>query len=212
LARVHGPALRLERAIRDLFRLAPEGLPDTRGWLVHERGASYPFLPVEGESLHQVPVGPVHAGIIEPGHFRFTASGETVVRLEARLGYVHKGIDRLFKGADLERAVKLAGRTSGDSTVAYAFAFSRAVEAALGIEAPARAESLRAIAAELERLANHLGDVGAICNDAAFALMHAHCGALREQVLRAADECFGHRLMRDLIVPGGMTGELDVQG
>src|SRR5690606_20397657 len=131
--------------------LAPEGLPDARGWLVHERGASYTFLPVEGESLHQVPVGPVHAGIIEPGHFRFTVNGETVVRLEARLGYVHKGIERLMAGADLAQAARLAGRTSGDSTVAYAIGFARAVEAALGSEIPARADWLRALLAELER-------------------------------------------------------------
>ena len=209
LGRVHPPALRPERAIRDLFGLEPEGLPDTRPWLVHDRGSKYPFLPVEGESLHQIPVGPVHAGIIEPGHFRFTASGETVVRLEARLGYVHKGIERLMAGADLEQAARLAGRTSGDSTVAYALAFARAAEAALGIEAPPRAHWLRALMAEIERLANHLGDIGAICNDAAFALMHARCGMLRERVLRAADECYGHRLMRDRIMPGGVTVDLD---
>ena len=94
VGRVHPPAIRLERAIRDLVGLEPEGLPDTRPWLRH--GGAYPFLPAEGESLHQIPVGPVHAGIIEPGHFRFTANGETVVRLEARLGYVHKGIDSLL--------------------------------------------------------------------------------------------------------------------
>ena len=211
LSRVHAPALRLERAIRDLYGVEPEGLPDPRPWLVHG-GSSYPFLPVEGESLHQIPVGPVHAGIIEPGHFRFTANGETVVRLEARLGYVHKGIESLMAGADVERAAKLAGRTSGDSTVAYAIAFARAVEAALGVDVPARAHWLRALMAELERIANHLGDIGAICNDAAFALMHAHCGMLRERVLRAADECFGHRFMRDRVVPGGVAADLDTAG
>src|SRR5690606_7084225 len=115
--------------------------------------------------------------------------------LEARLGYVHKGIESLMAGADLEQAARLAGRTSGDSTVAYQIAFARAVEAALGSDVPERAHWLRALMAEIERLANHLGDIGAICNDAAFALMHAHCGMLRERVLRAADACFGHRLM-----------------
>src|SRR6185503_18354681 len=98
--------------------------------------APYAFLPAEGNALHQIPVGPVHAGIIEPGHFRFTANGETVVRLEQRLGYVHKGIESLMAGATLEKAARLAGRTSGDSTVAYAFAFARAVEAALEIKVP----------------------------------------------------------------------------
>ncbi|TPJ74242.1 NADH-quinone oxidoreductase subunit C [Mesorhizobium sp. B2-7-1] len=224
----HAPALRLERAAADLFGLAPQGLPDTRRWLDHGQwgvshplaaqpggpagASSYRFLAAEGESLHQIAVGPVHAGIIEPGHFRFTAGGETVVRLEERLGYVHKGIEGLMAGAPIERAAKLAGRTSGDSTVAYSLVFARAVEAALGIEVPARAIWLRALMAELERLANHLGDIGAICNDAAFAIMHAHCGVLRERVLRAADAAFGHRLMRDRILPGGTANDLDEAG
>jgi Ni,Fe-hydrogenase III large subunit len=210
VGRLHPPAIRLERAIRDLVGLEPEGLPDTRPWLRH--GGAYPFLSAEGESLHQIPVGPVHAGIIEPGHFRFSANGETVVRLEARLGYVHKGIDALMAGASIERAAVLAGRVSGDSTVAFALAFALAVEAALRVEAPPRAAWLRALAAELERLANHFGDIGAVCNDAAFAVMHAQCGLLREQVLRAADACFGHRLMMDRVIPGGMQRDLPGEG
>ncbi len=221
----HPPALRPERALRDLFGLQPQGLPDERPWLDHGRwglrypmqsgGASaatapprYEFLKADGENLHQIPVGPVHAGIIEPGHFRFTASGETVVRLEERLGYVHKGIEHLMKGADLNRGAMLAGRTSGDSTVAYAVAFARAAEAALDATIPQRAHWIRALMAELERIANHLGDFGAICNDASFAIIHTHCGILRERVLRAADSCFGHRLMRDRVVPGGVTVDL----
>ena len=210
IGRLHAPAIRLERAMRDLTGLQAEGAPDTRPWL-HHHGA-YAFLPAEGESLHQIPVGPVHAGIIEPGHFRFTANGETVVRLEARLGYVHKGIDALMAGASVERAARLAGRVSGDSTVAFALAFAQAVEAALGVEAPPRALWLRALAAELERLANHFGDIGAVCNDAAFAMMYAQCGQLREQVLRAAHACFGHRLMMDCVVPGGIRGDLPDEG
>src|SRR5262249_34973829 len=154
----------------------------------------------------------VHAGIIEPGHFRFTANGETVVRLEERLGYVHKGIDALMTGASLDKAARLAGRTSGDSTVAYALAFSRAVEAALTIEAPPRAHWLRALMAELERLANHFGDIGAICNDASFAMMHAQCGILRERTLRTADACFGHRLMMDRVIPGGVAIDMAADG
>src|SRR5216683_1197347 len=210
VGRLHPPAIRPERAIRELVGLEPEGLPDTRPWLRHS--GAYRFLPAEGESLHQIPVGPVHAGIIEPGHFRFTANGETVVRLEERLGYVHKGIEKLMEGADLDRAAKLAGRTSGDSTVAYAIAFARAAEAALGVEVPPRGQWLRALMAELERLANHFGDIGAICNDASFALMHAHCAVLRERVLRAADAAFGHRLMRDCVVPGGVAVDLAPAG
>jgi Ni,Fe-hydrogenase III large subunit len=211
----HPPAIRLERTIRDLFGLEPVGLVDTRTWLDHGRwgdeqtpAASYPFLPVEGDGLHQIPVGPVHAGIIEPGHFRFTCDGETIVRLEERLGYAHKGIDLLMSGASLSRAAQLAGRVSGDSTVAYAFAFARAVESALGIEPPPRAVWLRAMMAELERLANHIGDFGAICNDASFSMMLAHCAVLREKILRTSAGCFGHRLMMDRIVPGGVTDDL----
>jgi Ni,Fe-hydrogenase III large subunit len=224
----HPPAIRLERAIHDLFGLSAEGLPDPRPWLDHNRwGARFPlgdrmdalsqaspyrFLPVEGDGLHQIAVGPVHAGIIEPGHFRFTASGEAVVRLEQRLGYTHKGIEGLMTGAGLERAVQLAGRASGDSTVAYAYAFSRAAEAALDLVVPDRAVWLRALLAELERLANHLGDIGAICNDASFGLMHAYTSVLRERILRAASTAFGHRLMRDIIVPGGVTRDLSEDG
>ena len=227
VSRRHGPALRLERAIRDLYGIEAVGLPDARPWLDHGRwGVRHPlgparpddepqpyrFLGAEGEGLHEIPVGPVHAGIIEPGHFRFTANGETVVRLEERLGYVHKGIAGLMRGAPLARAARLAGRMSGDSTVAYALAFARAVESALGIAAPPRAAWLRGLMAELERLANHLGDIGAICNDAAFALMLAHCGILRERVLRACDKAFGHRLMMDRVVPGGVATDLAPEG
>ena len=224
----HPPALRLERTVNDLFGLTAEGLPDPRRWLDHgswglrfplgdrldapSKPAAYRFLAAEGDGLHQIAVGPVHAGIIEPGHFRFTASGETVVRLEQRLGYTHKGIEGLMTGASYERAVQLAGRVSGDSTVAYAYAFSRAAEAALGLAVPDRAVWLRALLAELERLANHLGDIGAICNDASFTLLHAHCGVLRERVLRASNAAFGHRLLRDVIVPGGVTRDLDRDG
>ena len=170
------------------------------------------FFRVEGDEVHEVAVGPVHAGVIEPGHFRFTANGEHVVRLEQRLGYTHKGIDALTAGASIERAAVLAGRVSGDSTVAFGLAFARAVEAALGIEVPPRAAWLRALLAELERLANHLGDIGAVCNDAAFAIMHAQFGLLRERVLRASDACFGHRLMMDRVVPGGLSRDLAAHG
>ncbi len=223
----HPPALRPERAIRSLFGLEAVGSPDIRPWLdlgfwdvAHPLGdrapaqkpEPYQFLPVEGEGLHQIPVGPVHAGIIEPGHFRFTANGEHTVRLEQQFGYAHKGIESLMTGASLENAAKLAARTSGDSTVAYSYAFALASEAALQIDVPARASYLRALTAELERLANHLGDIGAICNDAAFALMHAQTGVLRERVLRAAQGCFGHRLMMDVIVPGGVARDIAADG
>jgi Ni,Fe-hydrogenase III large subunit len=229
LGRHHAPAIRLERTIRDLYGHVPIDAPDERPWLDHGawgmRGplgpaapsprrdpADYAFLPVAGEGLHEIPVGPVHAGIIEPGHFRFTANGETVARLEERLGYVHKGIDGLLTDAEPGRAQAIVARVSGDSTVAASFAFARAVEAALQIEAPPRAQVLRGVMAELERIANHLGDIGAICNDAAFAIVHAHCGILRERVLAACDAAFGHRLMMDRIVPGGVAHDMTPDG
>ena len=150
--------------------------------------APYRFLPVEGDGLHQIAVGPVHAGIIEPGHFRFTASGETVVRLEAAAGLYPQG----HRGADGGRRSRSRGqarraRLGRQHRRLCLCVFARAAEAALELAVPDRAVWLRALLAELERLANHLGDIGAICNDASFALMHAHCGVLRESVLRAAD-------------------------
>lgn len=217
----HSPAIRLERAIQDLHGLAAEAAPDSRPWLDHQRwglrhplqsapnaaaaAAPYAFLPATGDGLHQIPVGPVHAGIIEPGHFRFTANGETLVRLEERLGYVHRGLESLMRGAAPAHGAKLAGRASGDSTVAYAIAFCKAVEAAAGIVPPRRAIWLRALAAEIERIANHCGDIGAICNDASFTLLFVEFGVLRERILRGAQACFGHRLMMDFVVPGGVA-------
>ncbi|KAF0139198.1 MAG: hyfG [Rhodospirillaceae bacterium] len=218
-------AQRLERAVHDLFGLKAIGLVDSRPWLDHgvwgisqplasspdtatASRRPYPFLPVEGEGVHQIPVGPVHAGIIEPGHFRFHANGEAVVRLEARLGYVHKGIEGLMQGRSVAEAALIAARISGDSTVAYSLAFAQAVEAALALQVPLRAVWLRALMAEMERIANHLGDIGAICNDAAFPLLLTRCHGLREQVARTAATCFGHRLMMDRIVPGGVATDL----
>jgi Ni,Fe-hydrogenase III large subunit len=228
LAVFHAPASRLERTISDLFGIEFVGLPDPRPWIDHGRWPlhtplaqsprpcaplpPYRFLEAQGPSLHQIPVGPVHAGIIEPGHFRFTASGETVVRLEERLGYTHKGIEKLLGDKPINEAARVAARVSGDSTVAYSFVFARAVEAALGVAVPPRAVWLRAVMAELERIANHLGDIGAICNDAAFSIMHAECAILREAVLRACAIAFGHRLMMDCIVPGGVVTDLEPAG
>lgn len=228
IGQLHPPAIRLERTIRDLYGFNPKGCPDLRHWLDHgawelkaplgdaepaplRDPADYTFLPVRGKELHQIPVGPVHAGIIEPGHFRFTASGETIVRLEERLGYVHKGIDGKMIDSDIAQAARIAARVSGDSTAAYSFAFARAVEAALGIEVPQRAQILRGVMAELERIANHFGDIGAICNDASFAIAHAHCGIFRERILAVCDQAFGHRLMMDRIVPGGIAVDITTE-
>lgn len=223
----HSPAIRLERTLRDLHGVEPHGLPDQRNWIDHGRwpeqpgglkrnaarvSTDYEFLTAQGEGLHQIPVGPVHAGIIEPGHFRFAANGEAVVRLEERLGYVHKGIEALCTGASIDKAARIAARISGDSTVAYSYAFALAVEAALGWRVPERAVLLRGVMAELERISHHLNDVGAICNDASVVVLQAHCTILREDILQTAHRCFGHRMMMDRIVPGGVAVDLPPDG
>jgi Ni,Fe-hydrogenase III large subunit len=215
-----------ERMVADLWGHAAQGGRDGRPWLDHGRwghtqpmalragppapGSPEPpeFLPAEGEDLHQLAVGPIHAGIIEPGHFRVTAQGETIVRLETRLGYAHKGTLTLMRGKSPRAAARFAARLSGDSAVAHAVAFAHAAEAALETEAPPRAQALRATMAELERIANHLGDAGGICNDASFAFALARFGFHREAVLRASAVAFGHRLMMDCVVPGGVAADI----
>jgi Ni,Fe-hydrogenase III large subunit len=196
---VHPPAIRLERAIATSVGWSPKACPITRPWLRHGGAISVPFR--RRREPAPDPGGPVHAGIIEPGHFRFTANGETVVRLEAAAGYVHKGIEALMAGARLD-ARRAGGRVSGDSTVAYASRSPGGRGGARRRSAAAR-RWLRALAAELERLANHFGDIGAVCNDAAFAHDARACGLLREQV------CAPRRLLRPspddgLRCPGGM--------
>ena len=155
----------------------------------------------------------MHAGIIEPGHFRFTANGEHVVRLEQRLGWVHKGIESLMDGANA-RGVQRSLRRALPETARLPMPLHlrRRWKRPCRSNVPPRAAYLRALMAELERLANHFGDIGAICNDASFSLMHAQCGILRERTLRAAAACFGHRLMMDAIVPGGITRDIVARG
>ncbi|HEY2979516.1 MAG TPA: Ni,Fe-hydrogenase III large subunit, partial [Burkholderiaceae bacterium] len=169
----------------------------------------YAFVRVEGDGVHEIPVGPVHAGIIEPGHFRFSIVGEKVLRLEQRLGYVHKGIERRFTELTPLQGHRLAGRVSGDSTVAYAWAYCMALESALASPAPPRAQWLRALMLERERVANHLGDLGALGNDAALSFGLAQFSRLREDWLRLSLDAFGHRLMMDAVVPGGVAADLD---
>jgi Ni,Fe-hydrogenase III large subunit len=168
----------------------------------------YPFVRVEGDGVHEIAVGPVHAGIIEPGHFRFSIVGEKVLRLEQRLGYTHKGIEQRMTQLAPLQADKLAGRVSGDSTVAYAWAYCMALESAARVTVPPRAAWLRALMLERERVANHLGDLGALGNDAAFAFGLAQFSRLREDWLRGSKEVFGHRLMMDCIVPGGVRQDI----
>jgi Ni,Fe-hydrogenase III large subunit len=223
-----GAAL-FERMVLDLWGHRAADALDPRPWLDHGRwpllrpmstrpvpNAAQPEpwepLPAEGAGLHQIPVGPIHGSITEPGQFRVTAEGEQVVRLEARLGYAHKGTLLLMRGKSPRVAARVAARLSGDSTVAHAVAFARAVEASLGMEAPPRAASLRGVAAELERVANHLGDLGAILGTAGSAMLAGALSVLREVVLRASGAAFGHRLMMDLVVPGGVVGDVAPEG
>ena len=169
----------------------------------------YAFVRVEGDGVHEIPVGPVHAGIIEPGHFRFSVVGEKVQRLEQRLGYTHKGVERRFTELPPFQAHRLAGRISGDSTVAYAWAYCMALESLAACRIPERALWLRALLLERERVANHLGDLGALGNDAAFAFGLAQFSVLREDWLRLSKDAFGHRLMMDVIAPGGVAVDID---
>ena len=223
-------ASRMQRALADLLGIRALGAEDERPWLRHgawpdeflplRRDADgtrrfdveqerYEFVTVAGDGVHEIPVGPIHAGIIEPGHFRFSIVGEKVLRLEQRLGYVHKGIDKRFEGMAIGDAHRLAGRVSGDSTVAFAWAYAMAAESITGCEIPPRAAWLRALLLERERVANHLGDLGALGNDAALAFGLAQFSRLREQWLRANGEILGHRLLMDRVVPGGVAVDPD---
>jgi Ni,Fe-hydrogenase III large subunit/Ni,Fe-hydrogenase III component G len=232
LGDVFPAAGRMQRAVHDLLGLEASRSRDARPWLRHgawsanefplskgfelthtgTRGSAlYPFVSVSGDGVHEIPVGPVHAGTIEPGHFRFHVVGERILRLEERLGYTHKGIEKLFETFTLETGVRLAARISGDSAVAYAWAYSMAVENASGTEPPARAAWLRALFLERERLANHLGDLGALGNDAGFAFGLTQFSLLKEDMLRTNASLFGHRYLMDTVVPGGVTRDLRVE-
>ena len=171
----------------------------------------YPFVRVAGDGVHEIAVGPVHAGIIEPGHFRFQVVGEKVLRLEERLGYAHKGIEKRFEALPLAEGYRLAGRVSGDSTVAYAWAYAQAVEAIAAVAAPPRAVWLRALCLERERVANHLGDLGYLGNDGGFAFGLAQFSRLKEDLLRVNAKAFGHRLLMDVVIPGGVAHDLDAE-
>lgn len=222
---------RPERHMQDMLGIAFMDHPDARRWTRHRawKESEYPlrknfpvagnppaqtppndnyrFMFAHGSGVYEIPVGPVHAGIIEPGHFRFQAVGETVLNLEERLGYVHKGIEKIAEGRDAAGLARLAGRVSGDSTVAHAWAACMAMEKAAGVEVPPRALAMRAIMAERERVANHLGDIGAVCNDVAFTFAFYQFGRLREVWQRVSREAFGHRFMMGRVVPGGVASD-----
>ena len=228
LSKIFRCANRLQRAACDLIGLKIDG-EDKRPWLRHANWPSdyfplrcdaadsrfapanenYGFVRVEGDGVHEIAVGPIHAGIIEPGHFRFSTMGERVLRLEQRLGWKHKGVDRRFIGMALADGAKLAGRVSGDSTVAYAWAYCQAAETITATSPPPRANWLRALLLERERVANHLGDLGYLGNDVALAFGLMQFMRLKEDWVRLNAQLFGHRFMMDRIIPGGVTIDID---
>lgn len=219
-----------ERKIRTFFGLNPVGHPDQRPVILHEnwpqakyplrkdfsfkerpqdaKGDSYAFERVEGEGVYEIPVGPIHAGIIEPGHFRFNVAGEEILLLEAHLGYTHKGIEKLFEVLPVEDKVKLSERISGDSSFSYSLAFCRAVEKLSGIKVSSRAQYLRVVFAELERLANHMGDIGFIMADTGFNFGGANGSRLREMILRINERLTGSRFLRGVNSIGGVTKDI----
>ena len=229
---------RMQRALRDLLGLSATGAADERKWLRHaawpvevfplrksplgdgtqvfdfkEKNIdAYAFVQVAGDGVHEIPVGPVHAGTIEPGHFRFSIVGERVLRLEQRLGYKHKGIEKRFEQMDLMQGAALAARVSGDSAAAYGWAYAMAVESAAGVTPPPRALWLRALLLERERIANHLGDLGFLGNDAGLAFGLSQFLILKEDVLRLNHALFGHRYLMDVIVPGGVARDFPDEG
>ncbi len=210
LREIFPSAGRMQRAAFDLLDIRSDDA-DQRPWLRHA-DEGYAFIRVEGEGVHEIPVGPVHAGIIEPGHFRFSTVGEKVLRLEQRLGYVHKGIEWRFEQMSLLEGHRLAARVSGDSAVAYSWAYCQALEGLAGVTPPPRALWLRALCLELERLQNHLGDLGALGNDAGFAFGLTQFSRLKELLTRAIEAALGRRYLMDTIVPGGMASDLRESG
>jgi Ni,Fe-hydrogenase III large subunit/Ni,Fe-hydrogenase III component G len=223
MAGISFPAGRFEREMRDLYGVVPLNHPLPRrlvrhahwprGWYPMRADAAdapafgdpepYPFLTVRGPGVHEIPVGPIHAGVIEPGHFRFSVVGETILKLKPRLWFTHKGIERLFHHRAPAEALPLAERVSGDTAVGHALAYCLAVEDATGCHVPPAAQRMRALLLELERLHNHVTDVGALCNDVGHSVLHAHALRVRETLLRLNAHLTGHRLLRGGVLPGG---------
>lgn len=224
LARVSFPAGRFEREMRDFYGIVPIGHPLPhrlarhkhwpQGWypMLADAGApppfgptegAYPFLRVEGPGVYEIPVGPVHAGMIGPGHFRFSVVGESILKLKARLWFTHKGLTKLAEGRTPAEALPLAERVSGDTTVGHSTAFCCAVEDALGVDVPEPSRAARAALLEIERLYNHVADIGALCMDVGYGILNVHAQRVREDVLRLGAEVTGHRLMRGGVVLGG---------
>jgi Ni,Fe-hydrogenase III large subunit/Ni,Fe-hydrogenase III component G len=224
LSAVSFAASRFEREVADLFGIVPIGhtfarrlvhhqhWPDHWHPLRHDAGPTppidetrepFPFVEVQGPGVYEIPVGPVHAGLIEPGHFRFSVVGETILTMKARLWFVHKGIEKLFEGRQHSTGNELAERVSGDTAVGHNLAYCLAVEDALRVAVPPAGRYLRALLLELERLYNHAADIGALANDVGYGILHAHAFRIREQLLRLNRRVTGHRLLRGGVVPGG---------
>lgn len=226
LAGMSFPAGRFEREMRDLFGIIPVGHPLPRRLVRHfhwprrwypmlsdageppafaDVDGPYPFRTVEGPGVYEIPVGPVHAGMIGPGHFRFSVVGETILNLKARLWFVHRGVEKLFQGRTPSQGIELAERVSGDTSVGHTLAFCAAVEDALDIPVTEAEHRRRAVLLELERLYNHVTDIGALCNDVAHGILNSHALRVREQLLRINDQVTGSRLLRGAIHPGSTT-------
>jgi Ni,Fe-hydrogenase III large subunit len=222
IARITPAAAWYEREIHDQYGIEILGHPDLRPLILHENwpdgiypmtsdvthvpwsSRPYPFLEVQGDGVCEVPVGPVHAGIIEPGHFRFSVMGDRIIHLEPRLFYTHKGTEKLFQGSLVSRGTIIAESVSGDNCFAHAVAYCQAVEDALAIEVPCRAAAIRLVGLELERLLAHVGDVGALCGDVGFTVPAAYASRLKEDLLQMSSECVGARYWRGIALPGGV--------
>lgn len=221
-----------EREIQDWFGLTAEGHPNPRRVALHDNwpdihplrkdfpidtvlpqfaGEQHVYRPTLGEGVMQIPVGPVHAGIIEPGHFNFAVAGEPILYLQLRMFYTHKGIEKRFEQLSVNRAVYLAESISGDSSFSHGTAFCQAIERAAGVEIPTRAKRMRTMLLELERIYNHVGDIGAIVNDVGFAVGNAHASRLRELTLSANEYLTGSRLLRGVVCPGGVRRDWQQQ-
>lgn len=233
LSGIFPSADRLQRAMRDLVGVRALGSGDDRPWLRHQAWSSgafplhsgpvdpslasasvepYRFVRVQGDGVHEIAVGPVHAGTIESGHFRFSVVGEKVLRLEEHFGYLHKGVEKRFEGMTVLEGSRLAARVSGDSAIAFAWAYAMAVEALTHTDVPPRALALRALLLERERIANHLGDLGALGNDGGLAFGLAQFSRLKEDLLRVNAQAWGARYPMDAVVPGGVQTDLSTAG
>lgn len=198
-----------EREIHDQFGIAFEDHPDLRPLMRHTE--PYRFLQVQGEGVCEVPVGPVHAGIIEPGHFRFSVVGDTVLNLELRHFWTHKGTEKLFEGTPAMNAVSIAESVSGDNCFSHAVAYCQSVENAYGVSVPPRGRALRLVGLELERMMAHIADVGALCGDVAFTVPAAYTARIKESLLQTSTRLFGTRFWRGMAVPGGVKRELTAE-